>query len=98
MWISIMTKTNFVGPVLQAGATSEAIIAAIKRLNSSVKVLNRGSYLRVQTPGRCVVTRAAIEESLGRPFRIPSDLEKVMPSFEGALKISSDEIVWTLGG
>jgi len=39
-----------VGPVLQTGTVSNAIVAAIKDLNQDVLVLDRGAYLRVLVP------------------------------------------------
>jgi toluene monooxygenase system ferredoxin subunit len=84
-----------VGPVLEAGENANAVVEAIRRLNRSVAVQDRGSYLRVLVPGRCVVTRAAIESILGRPFRLPGDLELLMPSFKGMFRVSEDEAEWS---
>jgi toluene monooxygenase system protein D len=89
-----MTGTSPVGPVLTAGFTASAVIAAIHELNTHVEIQDRGAYLRVEVAGRCVVTRAAIERALGRPFRIPQDLEPVMPSFSGFVTMTDDEIRW----
>jgi hypothetical protein len=92
-----MTASTFdcVGPVLEAdGEVSDAIVAAIREANPDVTVLDRGSYVRVLVPNRCVVRRAAIERALGRSFRLPGDLELVMPAFKGAIVISDDEVVW----
>jgi hypothetical protein len=86
-----------VGPVLEAGAIADAVVAAIRGMNGDVVVEDRGSYVRVLSPDRCVVTRQAIEAALGRPFRLPADLECVMPSFKGVFTITSDEAVWTVG-
>jgi len=83
-----------VGPVLQSGAAADAVLAAIRQLNARVTVLDRGAYLRISVPERCVVTRAAVEENLGRPFLIPSDLEKIMTSFQGEMRLSDDEATW----
>ena len=89
-----MSAPAGVGPVLESGAVALAIVAAIRELNARVEVVDRGSYLRVLVPGRCVVTRAAIERELGRSFVLPGDLEMLMPSFKGALSISESEAVW----
>jgi hypothetical protein len=89
------TGEGLVGPILRSGVTANAIIAAIRELNEGVTVLDRGSYLRVGAPGRCIVTRSAIEAHLGRPFRLPADLEPMMPSFAGHLAISDDEARWS---
>jgi hypothetical protein len=85
---------DYVGPVLRAGVVAEAVIAAIRQLNSTVVVLNRGAYQRVLVPGRCVITRVAVEAHLGRSLRFPGDLEKVMPAFLGSFTVSEAEAIW----
>jgi toluene monooxygenase system protein D len=86
---------DHVGPVLEAaGDLVEAIIAAIRENHPDMRLLDRGGYVRVLVPGCCVVQRAAVERVLGRPFRLPGDLELVMPSFQGAIEISDDQVVW----
>jgi hypothetical protein len=87
-----------VGPVLQTGAIGAAIVAAIRDLNSDVMVVDRGAYLRVMVPGRCIVTRAAIEKHLGRAFRFPGELETVMSAFKGVLQIGKEDAVWQFAG
>ena len=85
-----------VGPVLLAGATADAIIAAIQRLNTEVEIVDRGAYLRVRVPKRCRLTRAALEAELQAAVRLPSDLERVMPAFAGRLTFADDEALWEL--
>jgi toluene monooxygenase system protein D len=85
---------DHVGPVLQVGALSEAIVAAIRDLNTDVAVVDRGGYLRVLVPHRCIVTRNAIEKYLGRSVRFPGELETVMSAFKGTLQLTGDEAVW----
>jgi toluene monooxygenase system protein D len=85
---------NHVGPVLQAGALTSAIVAAIRDLNSEVIVVDRGAYLRVLAPRNCVVTRVSIEQHLGRPVRFPGELETVMSAFKGAIRLSEEEASW----
>jgi toluene monooxygenase system protein D len=87
-----------VGPVLEAGEIAEAIIAAIREANSGVEVQNRGSYVRVTVSERCVLERRAVERILGRPFRLPGDLEELMPSFSGRISFGVEEVVWSRGG
>jgi toluene monooxygenase system protein D len=86
---------DHVGPVLEASDTSRAVVAAIRELNAAVIVEDQGAYLRVLVPRRCVVTRRAIESNLGRPFRLPADLEPLMPAFKGLLQMSDEEVVWS---
>jgi hypothetical protein len=83
-----------VGPVLLCGRVSEAIVAAMRRQNAGVRVSHRGSYLRVSAPARCEVRAEAVTELLGEQFRIPQDLERVMPSFRGRLFLSEELAAW----
>jgi hypothetical protein len=83
-----------VGPVLQSGTLANAIVAAIKELNQDVLVVDRGAYVRVLVPQCCVVTRAAIEKHLGRPFRFPGELETVMSAFKGSIQMNQDDAAW----
>lgn len=87
-------RNDRVGPVLEAGEIAEAVIAAIRSLNSDVLVEDRGSYLRVLGPSPCMVTRAAIEQALGRPFLLPSDLERIMLSFKGTFNMTAERAEW----
>ena len=89
-----MSTYDHVGPVLQAGALTNAILAAIRELNSDVVVVDRGAYLRVLAPKSCIVTRASIEKHLGRPVRFPGELETVMSAFKGDIRLTQDEAVW----
>jgi len=83
-----------VGPVLLAGRVSDAIVAAIRTHNAGVRVSHRGSYLRVAVASRCEVRAQAVAELLGEPFRIPQDLERVMPSFRGRLHLTEELAAW----
>jgi toluene monooxygenase system protein D len=87
---------DYVGPVLQVGFLTDAIIAAIRDLNKDVLVVDRGAYLRVLVPKNCVVTRIGIENHLGRTMRFPGELETVMSSFKGTIHLTQDEAVWLL--
>jgi toluene monooxygenase system protein D len=86
---------DHVGPVLQAGALASATVAAIRDLNPEVVVVDRGAYLRVLAPRKCVVTRESIEKHLGRPVRFPGELETVMSAFKGSIRLTEDEVVWS---
>jgi toluene monooxygenase system protein D len=86
-----------VGPVLLAGRVADAIVSAIRAQNPGARVAYHGSYVRVSVAGRCDVDRVAIERLLGEPFRLPGDLERVMPSFRGRLLLSDDLASWEVG-
>ena len=83
-----------VGPVLQAGAVTDAIVAAIKDLNQDVLVVDRGAYLRILVPHKCVITKSGIEKHLGRSFRFPGELEMVMSAFKGAIQLTDSDATW----
>jgi hypothetical protein len=86
-----------VGPVLHNSGDAGAVIAAIRALNQEVRLLDRGAYVRVLVPNRCTVTRAAIEAETGRPFRLPRDLEAIMPSFKGRFRVDAEQACWEIG-
>jgi toluene monooxygenase system ferredoxin subunit len=73
-----------VGPVLEAGPVGSVLAAAIRERHPDAEIEDRGSYLRVLVPRRCVLAREAVERLLGRDFRLPGDLEL-------------DEAVWEVG-
>jgi toluene monooxygenase system protein D len=85
-----------VGPVLRTGLLTDAIVAAIRDLNKGVVIVDRGAYLRVLAPKKCVVTRTGIEDHLGRAMRFPGELETVMSSFKGVIHLTQDEAEWVL--
>ncbi len=83
-----------VGPVLLAGRVAEAIVTAMRRQNAGVRVSHRGAYLRVAVAARCELHAETVGALLGEPFRIPQDLERVMPSFRGRLVLSEELASW----
>jgi toluene monooxygenase system protein D len=94
-----MTETKpaeTVGPVLETGRAGACVVAAIRTLNHDVTLEDRGSYIRVLVPRRCVVTREAIEAITGEAFHLPADLEMLMPSFKGRFIVNEDQATWTV--
>jgi toluene monooxygenase system protein D len=87
-----------VGPVLTPGPLTDAVIAAIRALNADVSVIDRGGYLRVLVPGRCRLNSAAVKTPDAVAFRLPADLEAIMPSFRGRLSLVGDEALWEAVG
>ena len=92
--MSAGVASELVGPVLVADEASRAVIAAIRELDPTVCVDDRGAYLRVSARGGCRLRREIVERILGRPFRMPGDLEALMPSFTGELVVNGDEARW----
>ena len=85
-----------VGPVLHATPFAHVVAAVIEDENDDVIVRDEGAYLRVLAPGTCRLSRAALEAATGPAIRFPGDLEVVMSSFTGVLKLTDDDVVWTL--
>ena len=94
---SAARSLELVGPVLEASDPGRAVARAIAALNPGAEVRDRGAYLRVLAIGTCRVTREEIERALGEPFRLPGDLEKVMPSFQGRFQVTAHEARWEAG-
>ncbi|HKV95685.1 MAG TPA: MmoB/DmpM family protein [Candidatus Angelobacter sp.] len=86
---------DLVGPVFTGHHHAQAVLEAIRRLNPSAEIHNRGSYIRVLVPRRCLVTRSAVEDILRQPFDFRAELEIMMPSFKGRMHLNDDEAVWT---
>jgi len=85
-----MTLKQPVGPVVQAGEMAAAVVSAARSDNSSeVVVKDRGSYVRIELDGECLIRRESIERELGRPFRM-RELEVNMPSFQGRIETTSE--------
>lgn len=87
-----------VGPVLSVEAETAAVVAAIRSLNRDVHIIDRGAYVRVSAEGECVLTGTSVSQHLGRPFHIPADLEALMVSFQGRMKINGDSVRWIYEG
>ena len=83
-----------VGPVLEASDLGRAIAEILLRHNGGARLRDQGAYLRVECAERCRLDRADVEQTLGRPFRLPGELEQLMPSFRGQLRVSEDSVEW----
>jgi toluene monooxygenase system protein D len=87
-----------VGPVLQATPFAEAVVAAIREENDDVVVHHEGAYLRVLVPCVCRLSRAAVQAVTGQDVRFPGDLEAIMSSFAGVMRLTDRAAVWWLAG
>jgi hypothetical protein len=88
------SPSSGVGPVLIANEIGHAVARAVQAANRDVVLLDRGAYLRLLAPSPCRVGRADVERVLGKPFLIPQDLEAVMPSFAGVIRLERDSVEW----
>jgi toluene monooxygenase system protein D len=89
---------NRVGPVLHATPFARSVVAVIEEENMNVLVQDEGAYLRVLVPWVCRLSRAGLEAATGLAIRFPGDLELVMSSFTGVLRMTEDDAVWRLAG
>jgi toluene monooxygenase system protein D len=87
-----------VGPVLQATPFAEAVVAAILEENDDVIVHHEGAYLRVLVPCVCRLSRSAVQAVTGQDVQFPGDLEVVMSSFTGRMRLTDHGAVWWLAG
>jgi toluene monooxygenase system protein D len=90
------TEDLGVGPVLQATPLARTIVAVIEEENEGVSVRDEGAYLRVLAPRVCRLSRAAVEAATGSPVRFPGELEVIMSSFAGRMRLGEQEAVWWL--
>jgi toluene monooxygenase system protein D len=85
-----------VGPVLHATPFARSVVSVIEEENSRVLVQDEGAYLRVLAPHVCRLSRAGLEAATGLPVRFPGDLEIVLSSFTGVMRLTEDGAVWRL--
>ncbi|MGH8931205.1 MAG: MmoB/DmpM family protein [Egibacteraceae bacterium] len=92
-------RVKMVGPVVRGvdAELADAVIEALEADNpdSEVIVDDRGGYIRISVPHQCRLTRASLEDALGRDFEL-SQLEPSLSAFAGRMRLSDDEVVWYL--
>jgi toluene monooxygenase system protein D len=93
-----MSAAESVGPVLHSTPFARTVISAIRDENEQVVVQDEGAYLRVLVPRICRLSRAGLEAATGVAVRFPGELEVVMSSFTGVMRLTEDDVVWRLAG
>ena len=93
-----MNAAESVGPVLHSTPFARTVIAVIRDENEQVIVQDEGAYLRVLVPRICRLSRTGLEAATGVIVRFPGELEVVMSSFTGVMKMTEDDVVWRLAG
>ncbi|HHJ35512.1 MAG TPA: monooxygenase [Gammaproteobacteria bacterium] len=86
-------KNNRVGPVMRASDVAQAAAEAAEMDNpdKTIEVEDKIAYLRISTENELILTRASMEECLGRPFRM-QEIEINLSSFAGQIKIDSEQV------
>jgi toluene monooxygenase system protein D len=87
-----LLKNNRVGPVMRAGEVADAVKEAVVLDNpdKQIKVEDMNAYIRIFTDNELVITRATMEECLGRPF-LMQELEINLSSFAGRIETGSQQ-------
>ena len=93
------THVKVVGPVVRGldSNLADAVIDAIEADNPDADVVvdDEGGYIRISTPNLCRLTRASLEDALGRTFKL-HQLEPQLAGFAGRMRLTDDEVVWYL--
>lgn len=86
-------RNNRVGPILRAGEVAQAAIQAVEDDNPGKKihVEDRTAYIRIECEDECILTRASMEEALGRPFQM-REIEINLGSFSGQIDTSEERV------
>lgn len=95
--MSTVEAKGLVGPIMQDGEMADIVLEAIRIDNpgADVHVADESSYIRIHTPGRCLLTKATLSEVLGRPCEL-TELEPHMSFFSGHIRTTTEETVWEL--
>ena len=88
---------QLVGPVLHTTPFALTVVSVIEEENHNAEIRDEGAYLRVLAPRVCRLSRAGLEAATGCPVRFPGDLEIVLSSFTGVMRLTEDAAVWRLG-
>ena len=82
--------------MLHATPFATVVVAAIEAENNDVVVHDEGAYLRVEVPRVCRLSRSGLTEAAGHEVRLPGDLEVIMSSFSGLVRMTESGAVWWL--
>lgn len=92
-------QLKLVGPVIRGaeGDLADALITAMEADNPGAQIYvdDRGGYIRINMAERCVVTRASLEEALGKSFPLVQ-IEPALCGFAGRIDMGEDQVVWFL--
>ena len=90
---------KLVGPVIRGseGDLADALITAMEVDNPGEQIFidDRGGYIRINMADRCVVTRASLEDALGKTFPL-AQIEPALCGFAGRIDMQEDQVVWFL--
>jgi hypothetical protein len=85
---------NGVGPVLQATPLARCMIEALEEEHEGLFVEDAGAYYRIFAPGVCRLRKEIVDEIAGRDVAFPRELEVILSSFTGKMKMNDSGAVW----
>jgi toluene monooxygenase system protein D len=92
-------QLKLVGPVIRGaeGDLADALITAMEVDNPGARIFidDRGGYIRINMAERCVVTRASLEDALGKSFPLVQ-IEPALCGFAGRIDMQEDQVTWFL--
>jgi hypothetical protein len=83
-----------VGPVLQSTPLARAMIEALEEEHPDLFVEDAGAYYRIFAPGVCRLRKEVVDEIAGRDVAFPRELEVILSSFTGRMKMNQSGAVW----
>jgi phenol hydroxylase P2 protein len=82
-----------VGVDLQESEDTRALVEAIEAVNETLVVIRLPGLVKIQAPGRLVITRESVEERLGRTWET-HEFQLAIVSYSGHIaEWDDDEIV-----
>lgn len=86
-------KQNKVGPILNGGDVAQAAIDAAEWDNPDKDIIvdDKGAYVRISAEGELILTRASMEEALGRHFEM-REIEIHLGSMAGQIEVTPEQI------
>ena len=89
----VRAASNRVGPILRAGEIANAAVEAVELDNpgKEIHVEDRAAYVRIACDDECILTRASMQEVLGRPFAM-REIQVSLSSFAGNIDTSPEQI------
>jgi len=86
-------KQNKVGPIFNGGEVAQAAIEAAEWDNPDKKISvdDKGAYVRISTDQELIITKASMEEALGRDFEM-REIEIHLGSMAGQIEVTPEQI------
>ena len=86
-------KQNKVGPIFNGGDVAQAAVEAVEWDNpdKEITIDDKGAYVRISADHELILTRASMEEALGRKFEM-REIEIRLGSMAGQIEVTPEQI------